>query len=75
MAGIQVDAENCFGLQEWRAIRDAVQAEVPTLAPAVVWKHADVSYVEQEGVEPQAKDRGAEQGDTYGPAETGLTLA
>ena len=45
------------------------------MGPAVVWKHRQISYVEQPGVPPQVKDRGAEQGDTFGPAETGVVLA
>eukprot|EP00973_Karenia_brevis_P020653 2835733-Karenia_brevis.AAC.1 len=49
--------------------------EVPELGPVVAWKHRQPSYVEQIGVDPMLKNRGAEQGDTFGPAETGVTLA
>jgi hypothetical protein len=74
LLAIQVDAENCFGLLEWPEIRRAALEEAPDLAAAVSWKHAEVSFVEQPDLHPQAKNRGAEQGDTYGPAETGLAL-
>ena len=39
------------------------------------WKHAASSYVEQEGVEPAPKNRGAEQGDVDGPLECSIALA
>eukprot|EP00973_Karenia_brevis_P080959 11230886-Karenia_brevis.AAC.1 len=61
LAAVMVDAENCFGLLEWDSIRQAVQQETPNLAPAVAWKHSVDSFVEQPDVEPQLKDRGAEQ--------------
>ena len=75
LAKVQVDAENCFGRLEWADIREEVLKEVPELGPVVAWKHRRVSYVEQPGTPPQVKDRGAEQGDTFGPAETGVALA
>jgi len=75
IAIVQVDAENCFGRLEWDSIRAEVAAEVPELGPVVAWKHTHDSYVEQPDAQPKLKIRGAEQGDTFGPAETGLTLA
>ena len=75
LAVLQVDAENCFGRLENDAIRAEMINEVPELGPAVAWKHRQTSYVEQPGVTPQVKNRGAEQGDTFAPAETGVTLA
>jgi hypothetical protein len=54
-----------FGEQPWNSIRNMRVAS---------WKHAAVSYVEQHGVPPQPKDRGAEQGDVDGPMECSLTL-
>ena len=38
------------------------------------WKHRALSYVEQEGVQPMPKDRGAEQGDVDGPLECSRAL-
>ena len=55
LAAVQVDAENCFGLLEWGVIRKVVQEENPALAPIVAWKHTAPSYIEHEGVQPQAK--------------------
>ena len=74
LAVIQVDAENCFGRLEWDAIRKSVIDETPLLGGWVSWKHAQPSFVEQAEVAPTPKDRGAEQGDTFGPAETGVAL-
>ena len=39
------------------------------------WKHASTSYVEQNGVDPVEKDRGAEQGDVDGPLECSMVVA
>ena len=46
----------------------------PRHAAVVAWKHAATSYVEQQGVPPQPKDRGAEQGDVDGALECSFTL-
>ena len=35
-------------------------------AAAATWKHRNLSHVEQEGLLPMPKDRGAEQGDVDG---------
>ena len=47
---------------------------LPRHFPATCWKHASVSHVEQQGLEPTPKDRGAEQGDVDGPLECSLVL-
>ena len=75
LAVIQVDAENCFGRIEWDTIREAAIGEVPELGPVVTWKHAQESYVEQTGIASMRKNRGAEQGDTLGPVEAGISIA
>eukprot|EP00973_Karenia_brevis_P018306 2512919-Karenia_brevis.AAC.1 len=74
MARIKVDEKNCFGSLEWDSVRQAARQYHPKHAAAVDWKHAAASFVEQEGVRPMPKDRGAEQGDVDGPAECALTL-
>ena len=38
------------------------------------WKHRALSFLEQDGVQPMPKDRGAEQGDVDGPLECSLAL-
>ena len=74
VARIKVDEKNCFGSLEWDSVRKAALEAHPKHAAVAAWKHAAVSYVEQEGVPPQPKDRGAEQGDVDGPKECALTL-
>lgn len=75
IALIQVDAENCFGRLEWDSIREAVTSEAPELGGWIGWKHSQTSHVEQQGIPPTNKDRGAEQGDTCGPVEAGICLS
>jgi hypothetical protein len=72
---IKIDETNCFGRLEWPAIREAALRELPRHAAVAAWKHQQQSYVEQPGVPPHPKDRGAEQGDVDGPLECGVTIA
>ena len=74
LARIKVDEKNCFCNLEWDAIRSAALELHPKHAAVAAWKHTSASYVEQEGVAPLPKDRGAEQGDVDGPTECALTL-
>jgi hypothetical protein len=69
------DQKTCFCLLEWQAIRDAARQALPRHWAVAGWKHAQLSHVEQEGVRPYPKDRGAEQGDVDGPLECSLALA
>eukprot|EP00973_Karenia_brevis_P063383 8810486-Karenia_brevis.AAC.1 len=62
VAVVMIDDENCFGTLEFEGIRKAIQADVPGLAPWVAWEQAGPAEVEQDGVEPRVKNRGAEQG-------------
>ena len=74
LARIKADEKNCFGMIEWKAVREAVSRFLPKHTAAAVWKHRNVSFVEQEGLSPMPKDRGAEQGDVDGPVECRLAL-
>ena len=74
LARIKVDEKNNFGSLEWDAIQSAALELHPKHAAVAAWKHTSASYVEQEGVAPLPKDRGAEQGDVDGPTECALTL-
>ena len=74
MLVVQIDAENFFGSLEWDSIREALECEPPELAPATAWKHQSPRFAQQDGVAPQQKNRGAEQGDAAAAAETGATL-
>ena len=48
---------------EWKAVREAVSRFLPKHTAAAASKHRNLSHVEQEGLSPVPKDRGAEQGD------------
>ena len=74
LARIKVDERNCFGSLEWPAIRKASLEALLRHFAVACWKHAEESTVEQKGVDPVAKDCGAEQGDVDGPLECSLTL-
>ena len=73
-ARIKVD-EKCFGMIEWKAVREASSRFLPKHTAAAAWKHRDLSHVEQDGLAPVPEDRGAEQGDGDGPLECSLVLA
>ena len=73
LARIKVDEQNCFGMVQWNAVREAASRFLPKHT-ASVWKHRSLFHVEQEGLAPMPKDRGAEQGDEDGPLECSLAL-
>ena len=72
LARIKVDEKNCFGMIEWKAVREAASRFLPKHTAAARWTHRRLSHVEQEGLSPMPKDRGAEQGDVDGPLECSL---
>ena len=74
LARIKVDEKNCFGMIEWKAVREAASRFLPMHTAAAAWKHRNLSFVEQEGLSPMPKDRGAEQGDVDGLLEGSLAL-
>ena len=53
-ARVKVDDKNCSEMIEWKAA-------------AAAWKHRNSSHVEQDGLAPVPKDRGAEHGDVDRP--------
>ena len=59
---------------EWKAVREATSRFLPQHAAAAAWKHRNMSHVEQDGLAPMPKDRGAEQGDVNGPLECSPAL-
>ena len=74
LARIKVDEENCFGMTEWQAVREAASRFLPKHTEAAARKHLKLSHVEQEGLSPMPKDCGAEQGDVHDPLECSLAL-
>lgn len=52
----------------------SLQQELPQLAPLTIRNRSSFLFIHQDGVEPQLKDRGGEQGDTAAPAEICATL-
>ena len=69
LARIKVDEEKCFGMIEWKAVREAASQFFLKHTTAGAWKHRNLSHVEQEGLPPMPKDRAAEQGNVDGPLE------
>ena len=63
---IKVAEKKCFGMIEWRAVREALSRFLPKHTVAATWKHRNLSHVEREEMAPMPKDRGAEQGDVDG---------
>ena len=57
---------------EWSAVRNSANSVLPKRAAVAGWTHRALSFVEQDGVKPSSKDRGAEQGDVGGPLERSL---
>ena len=74
LARIKVDEKNCFGMIEWKGVREAACRFLPEHTSAVAWKHRSLPHVEQEGLSPMPKDRGGGQGDVAGPLECSLAL-
>jgi hypothetical protein len=74
LARLKIDETNCFGMLEWQSIRKAARDALPRHYAVASWKHLSTSQVEQPGITPAPKDRGAEQGDVDGPLECSLTL-
>ena len=66
LARIKVDERGCFGMIEWNAVGEAASWFHPKHTAPETWKHRSLSHVEQEGLLPMPKDRGAEEGDVDG---------
>ena len=67
LARIKVDEKHCFGMIEWNRF-------LPQHTAAAGWMHRSLFHVEQEGLAPMPKDRGAEQGDVDGSLECSQAL-
>ena len=65
---VKVDEKIYFGMIGLQALREAASRFHPKHTAAATWKHRNLSHVEQEGLPPMPKDRGAEKGDVDGPA-------
>ena len=52
----------------WSAVRNSASSLLPKHAAVAGWKHRALCFLEQEGVQPMPKGRGAEQGDVDGPS-------
>ena len=59
---------------ERSAVRNSARSLLPKHAGVAGWTHRPLSFVEQEGVKPMPRDRGAEQRDVDGPLERTLPL-
>ena len=66
LARVDVDEKTAFGMLEWNPPRRAAGHFLPKHAATAGLKHRTLSHVEQEGLPPMPKDRGAEQGGVDG---------
>ena len=46
LARIKVNEKNCFGMIEWKAVREAASRFLPKHNAAATWEHGNLSYVE-----------------------------
>ena len=74
LARVKADEKNCFGVIEWKAVREVASRFLPKHTAAAAWTCQNLSHVEQEGLSPMPKDRGAVQGDVDRPLECSLAL-
>ena len=51
----KVDETKCFGIIDWRAVRNSASCRLPKHAAVAGWKHRALSFVEQEVVQPMPK--------------------
>ena len=70
---IKIDEKKRFGMIESQAVREAASRFLPKHT-AAAWTRRNLSHVEQEGLPPMPKDRGAEQGHVDGPHECSLAF-
>ena len=61
--------KTCFGVIEWKAVREAASRFLPKHTAAAGWKHRSLSHVERDGLAAMPKDRGVD-----GPLECSLAL-
>ena len=59
-----------FGMIEWGAVRKSASFLLLKHAAVAGWKHCALSVVEQGGLSPMPKYRGAEQGNVDGPSSS-----
>ena len=63
LSRIKVNEKNCFGMIEWKVVREAASRFLSKHTAAAAWKHWNVSLVEQEELSPMPKDRDASKND------------
>ena len=74
-AVVDVDFKNAYPSLEWDSIREAVEEDLPEIAPWTRWCHASAGRVVLPCGTSIWIDRGAEQGNPLGPIYCALTLA
>ena len=74
LVALDLDCCNMFGSLEWPSIRDAVARHFPDIQAWTEWAHQQPAETLLPGGDTAATDRGAEQGDPFGTAQSVLTL-
>ena len=74
LVAMDLDCCNMFGSLEWPSIRAAVEKHFVEISPWTCWAHQQPAESLLPGGGTAAADRGAEQGDPFGTAQSVLTL-
>ena len=74
LVAFDLDLANMFGSIEWPAIRNAIAKHFPEAEAWVQWEHAAVEEIELPSGGVAYGDRGAGQGDVFGPTKASLAL-
>ena len=72
LVAFDLDLANMFGNVEWPQIRSAISKYFPEAEAWVQWEHADTEEIELPSGGVAYGDRGAGQGDVYGPTKASL---
>jgi hypothetical protein len=75
MVAADLDLENMFGSVEWDSIRDSINEELREVKSWTEWHHEQPAVAVLPNGDEFATDRGAEQGDAFGPLQAGCVLA
>eukprot|EP00973_Karenia_brevis_P050186 6963523-Karenia_brevis.AAC.1 len=74
LVALDLDCCNMFGSLEWPSIRKEVEKHFPETLQWTTWAHQQPAETLLPGGDVAATDRGAEQGDPFGTAQSVLTL-
>ena len=71
---LDTELENCFCTLEWENMRADLEQHLPSILPWVAWQQQETAAVVLPCGEEVRVDRGAEQGEPLGSAETAVMI-